>query len=270
MSGATGRQTRLARAAIADNVISNDVKPRPVGRGAEGPMGTKITVVGGGSTYTPELVEGFVNRARPAAHRRARPARHGRGPARDRRRSRPAHARSPRLGGAPPTDRRPRRRARWRGLRPVPAARRRPGRAPRSTRRVPLQFGVIGQETTGAGGFAKALRTVPVVLELAELAAKRAAPERLDRRLHESGGHRDPGADRRRPPRDRAVQRRHQHATPVRRGVRGGTRAGRARACRAQSPELGAGDPRRRRRSPARAARAKPRSWPSSSGCPRT
>jgi 6-phospho-beta-glucosidase len=41
---------------------------------------------------------------------------------------------------------------------------------------LPPTFGVIGQETTGAGGFAKALRTVPVVLELAELTARRAAP----------------------------------------------------------------------------------------------
>jgi len=40
---------------------------------------------------------------------------------------------------------------------------------------VPLPFGCIGQETTGAGGFAKALRTVPVVLEIAERAAARAA-----------------------------------------------------------------------------------------------
>jgi 6-phospho-beta-glucosidase len=35
---------------------------------------------------------------------------------------------------------------------------------------VPLACGCIGQETTGAGGFAKALRTVPVVLEIAERA----------------------------------------------------------------------------------------------------
>ena len=41
---------------------------------------------------------------------------------------------------------------------------------------VPLRFGCIGQETTGPGGFAKALRTVPVVLELAELTAARANP----------------------------------------------------------------------------------------------
>jgi 6-phospho-beta-glucosidase len=33
---------------------------------------------------------------------------------------------------------------------------------------APLPCGCIGQETTGAGGFAKAMRTVPVVLEIAE------------------------------------------------------------------------------------------------------
>jgi 6-phospho-beta-glucosidase len=38
---------------------------------------------------------------------------------------------------------------------------------------LPLEFGCIGQETTGPGGFAKALRTVPVVLDL----AARAAPD---------------------------------------------------------------------------------------------
>ena len=39
-----------------------------------------------------------------------------------------------------------------------------------------LEFGCVGQETTGPGGFAKALRTVPVVLELADETARRAAP----------------------------------------------------------------------------------------------
>lgn len=38
----------------------------------------------------------------------------------------------------------------------------------------PLGFGRIGQETTGAGGLAKALRTVPVVLDIAERARRRA------------------------------------------------------------------------------------------------
>jgi 6-phospho-beta-glucosidase len=41
---------------------------------------------------------------------------------------------------------------------------------------LPLRFGCIGQETTGPGGMAKALRTVPVVLDIAEEAAERAAP----------------------------------------------------------------------------------------------
>jgi 6-phospho-beta-glucosidase len=41
---------------------------------------------------------------------------------------------------------------------------------------VPLRCGCIGQETTGAGGLAKALRTVPVVLEIAERARELAAP----------------------------------------------------------------------------------------------
>ncbi len=33
--------------------------------------------------------------------------------------------------------------------------------------KIPLEFGVIGQETTGPGGFAKALRTIPVMLDIA-------------------------------------------------------------------------------------------------------
>ena len=39
----------------------------------------------------------------------------------------------------------------------------------------PLECGCVGQETTGAGGLAKALRTVPVVLDIAEQVTK-AAP----------------------------------------------------------------------------------------------
>jgi 6-phospho-beta-glucosidase len=39
---------------------------------------------------------------------------------------------------------------------------------------LPGKYGLVGQETTGAGGFAKALRTVPVVLEIAETVARRA------------------------------------------------------------------------------------------------
>jgi 6-phospho-beta-glucosidase len=42
---------------------------------------------------------------------------------------------------------------------------------------LPLRFGTIGQETTGAGGLAKALRTVPLVLDLADLVRRRAADD---------------------------------------------------------------------------------------------
>ena len=49
-----------------------------------------------------------------------------------------------------------------------------------------LAEGVIGQETTGAGGITFALRTVPVVTEIAEVVARR-APERDVHQLHEPG-----------------------------------------------------------------------------------
>jgi 6-phospho-beta-glucosidase len=41
----------------------------------------------------------------------------------------------------------------------------------------PLECGCVGQETTGAGGFAKALRTVPVVLDVAERVRQLAEPD---------------------------------------------------------------------------------------------
>jgi 6-phospho-beta-glucosidase len=42
---------------------------------------------------------------------------------------------------------------------------------------LPGKFGLLGQETTGPGGFAKALRTVPVVLDIADVVAERAGPD---------------------------------------------------------------------------------------------
>src|SRR5690242_15904051 len=40
---------------------------------------------------------------------------------------------------------------------------------------IPAACGCVGQETTGAGGLGKAMRTVPVVLEIAERARERAS-----------------------------------------------------------------------------------------------
>lgn len=42
--------------------------------------------------------------------------------------------------------------------------------------KIPLKYGLIGQETTGAGGFTKAMRTIPVMLDIARDVEK-VAPE---------------------------------------------------------------------------------------------
>jgi 6-phospho-beta-glucosidase len=138
-------------------------------------MGLKIAVVGGGSTYTPELVQGFTTRQE-------------RLPVDELVLHDLDAERLEVVGGLAG---RMLRRVGW-GGRLLLSGRREEaidgadfvvvqlrvgGQAMRlADETVPLQFGCIGQETTGPGGFAKALRTVPVVLELAEEAERRAAP----------------------------------------------------------------------------------------------
>ena len=111
-----------------------------------------------------------------------------------------------------------------------------------ATRRSRSPCGCIGQETTGAGGFAKALRTVPVVLDIAERGrASCAAAGRLDRRLHQPGRHRHPRAARRRPPRRRALQRRDRLPARASRGCSASSPSGVARRPGGpQPPHLGA------------------------------
>ena len=138
-------------------------------------MGVKIAVVGGGSTYTPELIEGFTDRverlpidelvlldidperrevvgglARRMLDRRGWPGR---------------------LVITDDLD------AAVDGADFVLLQLRVGGQAARLLdETLPPKFGTVGQETTGAGGFAKALRTVPIVLDIAEKARKRSAP----------------------------------------------------------------------------------------------
>ena len=86
--------------------------------------------------------------------------------------------------------------------------------------RVPLDEGVVGQETTGPAGLCFALRTVPVMVELAEAVAER-APQRVVRQLHEPGRPRDrgdPGGARR--PGDRDLRLAGRAVPPSRRGAR--------------------------------------------------
>jgi 6-phospho-beta-glucosidase len=138
-------------------------------------VGVKVSVVGGGSTYTPELVEGLATRADrlPVDELVLLDP--------DPLRLEVVGALAGRMldrvgwgGRLVLTDRRE---EALEGADFVIVQLRIGGQAARlSDETIPGRFGAIGQETTGAGGFAKALRTVPVVLELAEETARRGAP----------------------------------------------------------------------------------------------
>ena len=138
-------------------------------------MGVKVAVVGGGSTYTPELVEGFVRRAE-------------RFPMDELTLLDPDAERLEIVGGLAG---RMLDAAGWGGRLRLTADAdeaidgasfvivqlRVGGQAARLLdETIPPRFGCVGQETTGPGGFAKALRTIPVVLDLAERTAGRGAP----------------------------------------------------------------------------------------------
>ena len=128
--------------------------------------GLKVCVIGGGSTYTPELIEGFIKRKKELPVSRIaltdideaklkivgslaiRMVRKASVDAQvdlttDRRRAVEGAdfiITQIRVGGIP---------------------------ARIQDERIPLEFDVIGQETTGPGGFAKALRTIPAILDIA-------------------------------------------------------------------------------------------------------
>jgi 6-phospho-beta-glucosidase len=138
-------------------------------------VGLKIAVVGGGSTYTPELVEGLAAReARlPVDELVLFDLDPGRlevvGGLAGRMLARAGWGGRLRLTG--------RREEAVDGADFVVVQLRVGGQAMRLVdETLPLEFGCVGQETTGPGGFAKALRTVPVVLELAAETARRGAP----------------------------------------------------------------------------------------------
>jgi 6-phospho-beta-glucosidase len=138
-------------------------------------VGVKVSVVGGGSTYTPELVEGLATRADrlPVDELVLLDP--------DPLRLEVVGALAGRMldrvgwgGRLVLTDRLE---EALEGADFVIVQLRIGGQGARlSDETIPGRFGAIGQETTGAGGFAKALRTVPVVLELAEETARRGAP----------------------------------------------------------------------------------------------
>jgi 6-phospho-beta-glucosidase len=133
----------------------------------------KLAVIGGGSTYTPELVDGVARLANDVKVTELVLVD-------------PDQARLDVVG--PVSERIMRRyghpaRLRWTaslddgldGAAAVLLQLRVGGQAARHRDETwPQDYGCIGQETTGAGGLAKALRTVPVVLDIAERARQRA------------------------------------------------------------------------------------------------
>ncbi|MGA8207679.1 MAG: 6-phospho-beta-glucosidase [Candidatus Dormiibacterota bacterium] len=139
-------------------------------------MGVKVAVIGAGSTYTPELVEGLTDLA-------------DRLPVAELSLCDIDDARLEVVGGLA---QRILRRRDWPGRLQMTESRetalegadyvviqlRVGGQAARRLdETIPLRFGCIGQETTGPGGLAKALRTVPLVLEIAGDAVRRSAPD---------------------------------------------------------------------------------------------
>ncbi|WP_328881592.1 6-phospho-beta-glucosidase [Streptomyces sp. NBC_00299] len=127
----------------------------------------KLTVVGGGSTYTPELIDGF------ARLRDTLPIEELvlMDPAKDRlelvgglaRRIFTRQAHNGKITTTTDLD------AAVDGADAVLLQLRVGGQAAREQDETwPLECGCVGQETTGAGGLAKALRTVPVVLDIAD------------------------------------------------------------------------------------------------------
>ncbi len=139
-------------------------------------MGLKLAVVGGGSTYTPELVEGFARRTdRITVDEIALLDIDG-----------------PRLEIVGGLAKRMLAKHGWGGRVLLTTDRdaaidgadfilfqlRVGGQQARmGDETLPKRWELIGQETVGAGGFAKALRTVPLILELAELVEQRAAAD---------------------------------------------------------------------------------------------
>ncbi|MET9879198.1 6-phospho-beta-glucosidase [Actinacidiphila glaucinigra] len=135
----------------------------------------KLAVVGGGSTYTPELIDGFARLRETLPIEELVLV----DPAEDRLRlvgglARRIFARQGHPGTVTTTSDLD---AGVAGADAVLLQLRVGGQAARAQDEAwPLECGCVGQETTGAGGLAKALRTVPVVLDIAER-VRRAAPD---------------------------------------------------------------------------------------------
>ena len=127
----------------------------------------KLTIIGGGSSYTPELMDGIIRRINelPVTEICLVDIEEGQ------RKLDIITALSQRMiakaGLNIPVSSTLDRREGIRGAQFIMSQFRVGGLAARARdERIPLRYKVIGQETTGPGGFAKALRTIPVILDI--------------------------------------------------------------------------------------------------------
>ena len=129
--------------------------------------GLKIATIGGGSSYTPELIEGFINRYAELPVRDIWLVDIDVGAEKLRTVSDLARRMVEKSGLDMRIHATLDRREALKDADFVTTQLRVGGLEARiRDERIPLRYGVIGQETTGPGGFANALRTVPVILDI--------------------------------------------------------------------------------------------------------
>lgn len=139
--------------------------------------GLKVAVIGGGSSYTPELIEGFIKRAKTLPLRELYLVDVAMGKEKVEIIGNLARRMLKRGGLNTQVHTTLDRKEAITGADFVLTQLRVGGLQARiMDERIPLQYQVIGQETTGAGGFAKALRTIPVMMEICQ-DIERYAPE---------------------------------------------------------------------------------------------
>lgn len=133
----------------------------------------KIAVIGGGSSYSPELIDGFLRRAAELPVGELWLADIASGQEKLTVIGNLARRMAARAGHTMEIFTTLERRDALAGADFVVSQLRVGGLAARvNDERFPLKYGVLGQETVGPGGFANALRTVPVVLDIAADIAK--------------------------------------------------------------------------------------------------
>lgn len=129
--------------------------------------GLKITVIGGGSSYTPELIEGFIKRTAELPVEELYLVDIERGKEKLNITTELTKRMIAKVGLNTKVYQTLDRREAIKDSDFIITQIRVGGlKARESDERIPLKYNAIGQETTGAGGFAKALRTIPVILDI--------------------------------------------------------------------------------------------------------